>query len=119
MSWDGLHRTLNICLSTAGRCVAAVQLYSLATLVTSIATQSLLTPCSTKMMTNYSPLLIPALLITGCVALGMNILNTRKVNKALVEKIERARSDMKVAMDTSQDCSKQLEMKSPDQTAHE
>ena len=26
---------------------------------------------------------------------------------------------MKVAMDTSQDCSKQLEMKSPDQTAHE
>ena len=63
--------------------------------------------------------MIPALLITGCVALGMNILNTRKMNKSLVEKIERARSDMKVAMDTSKDCTKQLEMKSSDQTAHE
>ena len=63
--------------------------------------------------------MIPVLLITGCLALGVNILNTRKMNKSLVEKIERARSDMKVAMDTSQDCTKQLEMKSSDQTAHE
>ena len=63
--------------------------------------------------------MIPTLLITGCVALGMNILNTRKMNKSLVENIERARSDMKVAMDTSQDCTKQLEMKSSDQTAYD
>ena len=70
-------------------------------------------------MTSCSPCLVPALLITSCVALGVNILNTMKVNKSLVEKIERARSDMKVAMDTSQDCTKQLEMKSSDQTAHE
>merc|ERR1719341_2780426 len=70
-------------------------------------------------MTNCSPWLAPVLLIASCVALGANILNTREVNQSLVEKIERARSDMKVAMDTSQECTKQLETKSSDQNAHD
>ena len=47
----------------------------------------------------------------------MNILNARKVNRSLGENIERAQADLRVAMDTSQDCSKQLGMKTADMTA--
>ena len=69
------------------------------------------------MTSNISSWLLPVLLTIACVALALNILNARKVNKSLVQNIERARSDMRVAMDTSQDCSKKLETKSVDMTA--
>eukprot|EP00092_Neocalanus_flemingeri_P046062 GFUD01051734.1.p1 GENE.GFUD01051734.1~~GFUD01051734.1.p1 ORF type:complete len:134 (+),score=70.11 GFUD01051734.1:72-473(+) len=66
---------------------------------------------------SLSSWLVPVLLTVGCVTLVMNILNAKKVNRSLVENIERAQADLRVAMDTSQDCSKQLEMKSAEMQA--
>ena len=57
------------------------------------------------------------LLTVGCVALVMNIMSAKKVNKSLVENVEKVQADMRVAMDTSQECSKQLEMKTGDMAA--
>eukprot|EP00092_Neocalanus_flemingeri_P094597 GFUD01120296.1.p1 GENE.GFUD01120296.1~~GFUD01120296.1.p1 ORF type:complete len:141 (-),score=69.94 GFUD01120296.1:55-477(-) len=69
------------------------------------------------MANTLSSWLVPVLLIVGCVALAMNILNAKKVNRSLVENVEKAQADLMVAMDTSQDCTKQLEGKSGDMTA--
>eukprot|EP00092_Neocalanus_flemingeri_P094596 GFUD01120295.1.p1 GENE.GFUD01120295.1~~GFUD01120295.1.p1 ORF type:complete len:134 (-),score=69.01 GFUD01120295.1:55-456(-) len=69
------------------------------------------------MANTLSSWLVPVLLIVGCVALAMNILNAKKVNRSLVENIERAQADLMVAMDTSQDCTNQLEMKSAEMIA--
>eukprot|EP00092_Neocalanus_flemingeri_P086464 GFUD01108967.1.p1 GENE.GFUD01108967.1~~GFUD01108967.1.p1 ORF type:complete len:141 (-),score=68.30 GFUD01108967.1:96-518(-) len=69
------------------------------------------------MASSLSSWLVPVLLIVGCVALAMNILNAKKVNRSLVENVEKAQADLMVAMDTSQDCSKQLEGKSADMQA--
>ena len=69
------------------------------------------------MSNTISSWLLPVLLTVGCITLAMNILNARKANKSLVENIDRARADLRVAIDTSLDCSKQLEMKSIDMTA--
>eukprot|EP00092_Neocalanus_flemingeri_P066470 GFUD01080981.1.p1 GENE.GFUD01080981.1~~GFUD01080981.1.p1 ORF type:complete len:134 (+),score=71.85 GFUD01080981.1:94-495(+) len=66
---------------------------------------------------SLSSWLVPVLLTVGCVTLVMNILNAKKVNRSLVENIERAQADLRVAMDTSQGCIKELEMKSADMTA--
>ena len=59
---------------------------------------------------------VPALLLSSCVVLGINIVNIRGVNKHLVESIERARSDMRVAMDTSMQCQDLQKMKDSDHT---
>lgn len=69
------------------------------------------------MSSSLTSWLMPLLLAAGCVALVMNIWSARKVNKSLVEDIERARADLRVAVDASADCSKQLETKSADITA--
>eukprot|EP00092_Neocalanus_flemingeri_P086465 GFUD01108968.1.p1 GENE.GFUD01108968.1~~GFUD01108968.1.p1 ORF type:complete len:141 (-),score=73.50 GFUD01108968.1:96-518(-) len=69
------------------------------------------------MASSLSSWLVPVLLTVGCVTLVMNILNAKKVNRSLVENIERAQADLRVAMDTSQDCTKQLEGKSAEMTA--
>ena len=66
---------------------------------------------------SLSSWLFPVLLTIGCVALVMNIMNAKKVNKSLLQNIERAQTDLRVAMDTSMECSNQLEMKSVDMTA--
>ena len=71
-------------------------------------------------ITMASPLsswLLPALLTIGCIALVMNIMNAKKMNKSLLTNIDSAQAEMKVAMDTSMECSKQLEMKTSDLTA--
>merc|ERR1712243_234514 len=59
---------------------------------------------------------VPGLLLSSCVVLGINIVNIRGVNKHLVESIERARSDMRVAMDTSMECQDLQKMKDSDHT---
>ena len=59
---------------------------------------------------------VPALLLSSCVVLGINIVNIRGVNKHLVESIERARSDMRVAMDTNMQCQDLQKMKDSDHT---
>ena len=69
------------------------------------------------MASSLSSFLLPILLTVGCVALVMNIMSAKKVNKSLVVNVERVQADLMVAMDTSQECSKQLEMKSGDLTA--
>ena len=47
----------------------------------------------------------------------MNIMNAKKMNKTLLTNIDSAQAEMKVAMDSSMECSKQLEMKTSDLTA--
>eukprot|EP00092_Neocalanus_flemingeri_P059199 GFUD01070699.1.p1 GENE.GFUD01070699.1~~GFUD01070699.1.p1 ORF type:complete len:149 (+),score=61.86 GFUD01070699.1:67-447(+) len=69
------------------------------------------------MASSVSSWLVPVLLTVGSLFLVMNILNARKTNKSLVDDIERARSDVRVAMDTSQDCSKKLDANTADMTA--
>ena len=69
------------------------------------------------MASSLSSWLLPALLTIGCVALVMNIMNAKKMNKSLLTNIDSAQAEMKVAMDTSIECSKQLEMKTSDLTA--
>merc|ERR1711862_95427 len=59
---------------------------------------------------------VPGLLLSSCVVLGINIVNIRGVNKHLVESIERARSDMRVAMDTNMQCQDLQKMKDSDHT---
>ena len=66
---------------------------------------------------SLSSWLLPALLTLGCVALVMNITNAKKMTKSLLTNIDSAQAEMKVAMDTSMECSKQLEMKTSDLTA--
>merc|ERR1711892_945269 len=75
------------------------------------------TPLRLRMASSLSSFLLPMLLTVGCVALVMNIMSAKKVNKSLVQNVERVQADLRVAMDTSQECSKQLEMKSGDLTA--
>merc|ERR1711892_731061 len=75
------------------------------------------TPLRLRMASSLSSFLLPMLLTVGCVALVMNIMSAKKMNKSLVQNVERVQADLKVAMDTSQECSKQLEMKSGDLTA--
>merc|ERR1711892_957174 len=75
------------------------------------------TPLRLRMASSLSSFLLPMLLTVGCVALVMNIMSAKKVNKSLVQNVERVQEDLRVAMDTSQECSKQLEMKSGDLTA--
>jgi Tfp pilus assembly PilM family ATPase len=53
------------------------------------------------------------------IALVMNIMSTKKVNKSLLDNIEGAQAYLRVAMDTSMEYSKQLEIKSADLTAKE
>ena len=55
--------------------------------------------------------LVPALLLSSCVVLGLNILNIRQVNNHLVQSIERSRSDMRVAMDSNKECQDLQQMK--------
>ena len=69
------------------------------------------------MASPLSSWLLPALLTIGCIALVMNIMNAKKVNKSLLTNIDSAQAEMKVAMDSSMECSKQLEMKTSDLTA--
>merc|ERR1712179_637116 len=59
---------------------------------------------------------VPALLLSSCVVLGLNIVNIRDVNSHLVQSIERARSDMRVAMDTNKQCQDLQQMKDSDHT---
>ena len=66
---------------------------------------------------NLCSWLLPALLTLGCVALLINMLNAKKMNKSLLTNIDSAQAEMKVAMDSSMECSKQLEMKTSDLTA--
>ena len=47
----------------------------------------------------------------------MNIISAKKVNKSLVENVETAQADLRVAMDTNKDCNKQMEMKNGDLAA--
>ena len=47
----------------------------------------------------------------------MNIMNAKKMNNSLLTSIDSAQAEMKVAMDSSMECSKQLEMKTSDLTA--
>merc|ERR1711892_681076 len=75
------------------------------------------TPLRLRMASSLSSFLLPMLLTVGCVALVMNIMSAKNVNKSLVQNVERVQADLRVAMDTSQECSKQLEMKSGDLTA--
>ena len=70
-----------------------------------------------KMAVTVSPWLLPALLTIGCVALLMNLLSVNKVNNSLVESVDKAQAEMKVALDADMECNKQLEMKSSDLTA--
>ena len=60
--------------------------------------------------------LVPALLLSSCVVLGLNILNIRQVNSHLVQSIERSRSDMRVAMDSNKECQDLQQMKDSDHT---
>jgi septal ring factor EnvC (AmiA/AmiB activator) len=69
------------------------------------------------MASNLSSWFFPALLTIGCIALVMNIMNAKKMNKSLLTNIDSAQAEMKVAMDSSMECSKQLEMKTSDMTA--
>ena len=69
------------------------------------------------MASNLSSWLFPALLTIGCVALVMNVMSAKKMNKTLLTNIDSAQAEMKVAMDSSMECSKQLEMKTSDLTA--
>ena len=74
-------------------------------------------PVQLRMGRNLSSIFFPFLLTVGCVALVMNIISAKKVNKSLVENVETAQADLRVAMDTSKDCNKQLEMKNGDLAA--
>ena len=74
-------------------------------------------PLPLRMANNLSSLFFPFLLTVGCVALVMNILSAKKVNKSLLENVETAQADLRVAMDTNNDCNKQLEMKDGDLAA--
>ena len=47
----------------------------------------------------------------------MNIMNAKMMNNSLLTSIDSAQAEMKVAMDSSMECSKQLEMKTSDLTA--
>ena len=65
--------------------------------------------CATnKMSSNLSGLLLPILLTIGCVALLINIRNVKHMNRSLVENVDKVQADLRVAMDTSQECSKQM-----------
>merc|ERR1712123_157760 len=55
--------------------------------------------------------LLPALLTISCLALAVNIMNAKKGNKSLVENLDKAQAEMKVALDADMECNKQLEMK--------
>merc|ERR1712183_741854 len=59
---------------------------------------------------------VPVLLLSSCVVLGLNIVNIRQVNNHLVQSIERSRSDMRVAMDTNKECQNLQDMKDSDHT---
>ena len=52
---------------------------------------------------------VPLLLVAACMALVINFFHNKKVNNSLVSDIETAKSDLKVAVDRSQRCSKKLE----------
>merc|ERR1719420_2872262 len=69
------------------------------------------------MASSLSSWLMPLLLAAGCLAIVLNIWSARKVNKTLIEDIERANADLRIAVDASADCSKQLEGKSNDVSA--
>ena len=74
-------------------------------------------PLKIKMAVHFNSWLLPVLLSVGCIFLAMNILNARKANKSLGDNIEKARADLMVAMDISQECSKQVDLKSVDTRA--
>ena len=70
-----------------------------------------------KMSSNIKSWLVQNIITVGCVTLVMNSMQTKKVNKSLVETIDRARSYMGMAMNISKECSKQWDMKSADMKA--
>ena len=57
------------------------------------------------------PWLLPSILSIGCLALLMNIMQARKLNNSLKERMDQALTETKVAMDASMECDKQLQMK--------
>ena len=57
------------------------------------------------------PWLLPSILSIGCLALLMNIMQARKLNNSLKDRMNQALTETKVAMDASMECDKQLQMK--------